>query len=321
MSDNGVSDEDIQEAHLVPSHLASAPFLFRLQHYLNGLRSLVKGRFQRVVLLFDEFDKLLESYRSGYRADTEQLLNELRRAATEDPNLGLVLAGSDLMQVILGHYRSAMYGSATSMKLLGFSEGETLAAAREIIAPKLVRTHREFSDSVIRLVVRITGGHPLYMRQIGCACALLTKRRHVTEGTVMTSVKALLRGEILAGDIPDFPNTVTQPLQSLKLMESRSDELVGRLALCQLARHVRLERPQVPWITVSGDDQLLAVRPAGTWNRIRDKLKDADLIYPNKKRLWAFRFPIIAEAMRMEADYQVEKLIADLESLSPEQRR
>src|SRR5207302_5225180 len=37
--------------------------------------------------------KLLDSYRKGYAENVEELVNQLRRAATEEPDIGVVLAG------------------------------------------------------------------------------------------------------------------------------------------------------------------------------------------------------------------------------------
>ena len=57
---------------------------------------------ESVILVFDEFDKLLEEYRRGLTASVEELTSQLRHAATEERGLGMIFAGSDLMKSILG---------------------------------------------------------------------------------------------------------------------------------------------------------------------------------------------------------------------------
>src|SRR5207249_11295936 len=172
------------------------------------------------ILVLDEFDKLLESYRKGYEENVEELVNQLRRAATEEPDIGVVLAGSDLMKIIIGHYRSALYGSATEIKLGCFDSEAHRKEAYKSIAPERIRGRREFSEPTADEIIRITGGHPLYMRLAGCAASRLSQRRRVSIGTVVQAVQGLLHNEVLQGYIPDPKNLVTQPLQTLKLIES-----------------------------------------------------------------------------------------------------
>ena len=80
--------------------LDDASFLRKLSALCDRLIARTDSRVNHVVLLFDEFDKLLEIYRGEHRAEVEELINQLRRAATEEDRIGLALAGSDLMKEV-----------------------------------------------------------------------------------------------------------------------------------------------------------------------------------------------------------------------------
>ncbi|MGH8070785.1 MAG: AAA family ATPase [Candidatus Entotheonellia bacterium] len=311
----GVERRKLLLAGQLGEEFEDAPFLIKLREYLRCLRRLATDRVARVILVLDEFDKLLESYRKGYEGNVEELVNQLRRAATEEPDIGVVLAGSDLMKIIIGHYRSALYGSATEIKLDCFDSEAHRKEAYKIIAPERIRGRREFSEPTVDEIIQITGGHPLYMRLVGCAASHLSQRRRVSKGIVVQAVQGLLHNEVLQGDLPDPKNLVKQPLQALKLMESDLDESLGRLLLLQLARHTSLERPGIRWAVISNDDSLLTLQPTATWARLRDKLREADLIYPNERNLWTFRFPILAEALRIGWEFEFDKLRMQVESM------
>ena len=108
----------------------------RLREYLRRLRELVPGRISQIILVLDEFDKLLEHYRKGFAADVEDLTNQLRRAATEEQDIGLILAGSDLMRTVVGQYRNALYGSTVDIYLEGFDGKKDRVAIKHIIIPE-----------------------------------------------------------------------------------------------------------------------------------------------------------------------------------------
>ncbi len=87
----GITFRELEAVGQLDPRFAETSFLTRLREYLKGLRDLASGRITSTILVFDEFDKLLEHYRSGHEADVEELTNQLRRAATEEPHLGLIL--------------------------------------------------------------------------------------------------------------------------------------------------------------------------------------------------------------------------------------
>lgn len=310
----GVSMERLVKCGKLGGEFDSAPFIAKLREFLRRLRELAGSRYSRTVLVMDEFDKLLEAYRKNMRNEVEELINQLRLAATEEQELGLLLAGSDLMRGILDHYRSAMYGSATVIQLEGFHD---LEKARQIIAPTALQGRREFGDAVCREVIKITGGHPLYMRLVGCAASHLSNHRRVSIGTIHEAVDKLLRGQVLKGTFPDPLNLVKQPLSALKLMESETEERLCRLLLLQLARPISLERPWARWAVISQDEKLEALRPAATWSRLRDRLyEEARLLTRNEKQLWSFSYPILAAALRVGWEHEFETLYMQLRSTS-----
>lgn len=303
----GVSRQQLQIAGRLEGDFVGTSFLMRLREYVRRLRELAAGRLSQIVLVLDEFDKLLESYWKGYEAEVGGLTNQLRRAATEEMDIGLVLAGSDLMRRVVGQYRNAFYGSATTIQLECFTGGKHRLSARRIVAPEALRRRRLFGEDVLDDIIRITGGHPLYMRLVACAAAHLSRRQRVTRGTVNEAVHRLLRNVVLQGHLPDVPTLVMQPLQAVRLLET-TDQLLAELLLRQFARHTTLERPWVNWATVVQDDRLLNLRPKETWTRLRQELWDANLLVMDDRKQWAFRFPILGERLRIDLEPECDRL-------------
>jgi len=301
----GVGLRELEAVGRLEDRFIEASFLTRLREYLRRLRELASGRVTSVVLVFDEFDKLLEHYHSGYEAEVEELTNQLRRAATEEPNLGLVLAGSDLMEKVLNQYRNALYGSATVVHLGTFDREKDRDAARRIVAPEALKNRRQFSDQVVADIVRFTGGHPLYMRLVACAAVWISRRRRISRGTVIESISLLLRNQVLQGYLPDVANVVTQPMQVIGLL-TPLDQALAHLLLLVMARHTTLERPAANWGPISTDDRLLGIRGEDTWLRIREELVNASLIVPDEHRRWAFRYPILGERLRINLESEFE---------------
>ena len=108
----GVSMRALTEAGWQDEGIGDVAFLIKLRAYISKLLNLCSPpmAIDSVILVFDEFDKLLEEYRRGLTAQVEELTNNLRHAATEEQGLGIILAGSDLMRNIVGHYRNALFG-------------------------------------------------------------------------------------------------------------------------------------------------------------------------------------------------------------------
>ncbi|MGD0075659.1 MAG: ATP-binding protein [Candidatus Binataceae bacterium] len=307
-----VQHQKLELAGRLGEDFEGTSFLMRLRQYLSNIRNLCQGKVERVVLLFDEFDKLLEHYRKGSQQDVEELTNQLRRAATEEQDLGIIVAGSDLMRHLIDHPRNALYGSATVLQLKCFDEPGQRAAARLIVAPDGLNGRLKFNEQVLDDVIRITGGHPLFMRLVACAAAYLTRRRNVSRGTVVNAVTRLLRNEVLQGDLPDVPQLVRQPLQVIASLEP-IDRVSANLLLLQLARHTTLERPLATWSTVV--DRLLALRSHDAWLKVRHQLKDAALIVADDRGLWGLRYPILGERLRVNLEVEFERENAQLAAL------
>ena len=193
----------------------------------------------RAIITLDEFDKLLEAYVDDHVGSVEQLTNQLRLVATEYDHIGLIIAGSELMRKITDQYRNALYGSTAVIELSCYDAPEQYEDACRIIEPGMLSGRRDFS-LVGKMIIQITGGHPLYMRTLACAAANLTKRNRISPGLVNDAVRKLLKNEVLHGYIPDPGNTIRQPLQALSLMTNRLDEERANLILLVVAARTTL---------------------------------------------------------------------------------
>ena len=308
----GVSIRALAEAGRQDTELSDAPFLMKLRVYIENLRKLCPNHVEvdGVVLVFDEFDKLLEEYRRGMAAEVEELTNQLRHAATEERGLGIILAGSDLMRNILGHYRNALFGSARIVRLECFDADAHLKEAAKIIAPEGLRRRRVFTDDGIRQVVDVCGGHPLYMRLLACAAVECSRTRRIGGSSVRSTVPRLLENAVFPGLFPDVTGTVRQQLQCLNLMDSVRRSL-SELFLLVLARYSSLERPCVAGAVLERDDRLLNLRQAKVWMEIRNELLDLKVIR-HEERGWGFHFPILGEVLRVTFDYEFDLLATSI---------
>ena len=307
LASTGTNMRALQEMGKLDEAYVDAPFISVIRELLRRLREACCGRVSTVVLVFDEFDKLLEAYRKGLEPQVQELLNQLRRAALEDPSIGVILAGSDLMKVILLEYRSAMYGSAAVVPLTCFDTPAQRVDAERVIRPLRLSQRRRFPQHVVDAIVTITGGHPYYLRLLSCAACFVSTRQVVSVGTVHQAVRNLLRNEILRdAGLPDPLNLVLGPLQALAYLESEDDELLGWLLLLQLAHVTALERPFAPWQALGQDDTLVQLRSPVVWARVRDTLAGAGILRMSDDKRWGFRFPLIAEALRLKYDVDFE---------------
>jgi hypothetical protein len=310
----GVTRQQLEEAGHLSDSFADASFLTRLREILSRVRRLTRERIERTVLVFDEFDKLLEHYRSDNREHVEDLTSQLRRAATEESTIGIVVAGSDLMREVVGHYRNALYGSATEIELKTFDRRADAVAVRRIVAPESLRGRRIFEADVVNHILELTGGHPLFIRLVACAAATVSRRRVVSRGTVREAVSALLRNDVLEGRISNFSNMVRQPLQVLRLL-SPEDAVLAELLLVEFASITTMERPGVTWVEVRSVDRLRALRSEEVWTRIRDELVTAGLVLVNERRQWSIRYPVLAEQLRTHAEIELDRLEGAVRSM------
>ena len=303
-----VSRRALAEAGRQDETLAEASFLMKLRAYIQRLQRLCPSTMEveSVILVFDEFDKLLEGYRRGLTAGVEELTNQLRHAATEERGLGMILAGSDLMKSILGQYRNALYGSARIVEIECFDSEDHRREATQIIAPDGLRNRRVFTADGIRQVVEICGGHPLYMRLLACAAVERSQTRRISPGSVNATVPALLDNAVFPGLFPDVAGTVRQQLQCLNLMDQIRRSL-SELFLLVLARYSSLERPYVASSVLERDDRLLNLRQTERWLDVRNELLQLKVIRQDE-RGWRFVFPILGEVLRSSFEYEFDRL-------------
>ena len=166
------------------------------------------------------------------------------------------------------------------------------------------------SEETTRMIVEHTGGHPLFLRIVGCVCSVVAKRRRISRGVVMEGIARLVRNEVLEGDLPDPVSVAKQQLQPLRLLK-REDALRAELLLVRLAQRTTLEQSTIPWGALRSDERLLSVGPAEGWIRARNELREAHLVVGDRSGL-RLRFGFLAEVMRSEADWEFEKLSEEL---------
>lgn len=288
-----------------------------LLYWLIDLADLIKdiaeGECSTLIFVFDEFDKLMEAYRKQYENATNEIVNQLRRLATEIEGVGIILSGSDLMRPLVDRYRSAFFGSASVIKLDCFSSAKEFKHARRIVVPDRIQAYRKFSDDVVREIVRITGGHPLYLRLMGLTCAGLSTRERVSVGMVRKALVQLIQdgGAQLKISLPDINQLALQPTSSLLILHEKN-RVCCEILLYIISLSTTLEQPLVNWKTL--EEGLKIFSSTVDWHAQRDLLLEAQLIEESKK-LWGIRFPLMAEAMRFQSRVRLDELQREMQKL------
>jgi len=302
----GFSRKDIQKAAQFTKTDADSSFADRLDIYMKKLCELAGPNVNRAIIIFDEFDKMLKAYREELGENVESLLNQLRLMATEYNDIGLVIAGSDSMRKITAQYGNALYGSTAVIELSCFDSSETFEDAKKIIQPTKLHGRRDFS-LVFETMVKMTGGHPLYLRLLAFATAKLARRNRISPGLVYQAVRKLLNNEVLQGTIPEFKNTVKATLQAVSPLGDELDENRALLLLYEIAAKTTLEGAYVEWARVEKASNIVRLGSPSEWRKYRDDLREANLLKSGGKYQWGLRFPILAETLRLDQESQIER--------------
>lgn len=251
------------------------------------------GVCKRVVYLIDEAETLVVPYQEGgtKRAELEQFLQSLREVSQSSESVGIVLSGSNHIDVFAREYKNAFFGSCLPINLRGL---DNLADCEHIIAPQRVRPYVEFDQSAIQYAAEISAGMPLFMWQLGAATAALVRSGPARRTDVRRAVQALVFDD---GSLPFKAYEILEPLEHMLGLRPQPEPDLLWLLLYRVARSTSLVAPEAN----SGfiiDQTLLSVRDKDVWRQYLVSLTEIGILEIPRTGEYRFKIPIFAEGFR-----------------------
>ena len=114
---------------------------------------------QRLLLMFDEFDRVQEGIESGVTSD--QVPENIRHLFQTYNDLAGFFTGSRTIRRLRMEYWNVLFGMGEPLKLTGLEEGEARQLIEQPVAGRLV-----FTDEAVRLITTLTARQPLLIQAI-----------------------------------------------------------------------------------------------------------------------------------------------------------
>lgn len=286
-----------------------------LEDYLNGLLELAKGQVGRVILIFDEGDKLVQPYLARsetYHRHINAVLGQLRSISQHLPDVGLVLAGTDLMRRLMNEYHQPFFASTEQLTIGGLDWETELSAIRRLVFPPAVGQKLRVEDETLKYVFDLTGGIPYYLACVGYAIAALSRRAHVTIPSVNRAVEMIMTDQV-PGTLQLNPAIFIKPLETLASLGSPRD-LIAELILYKLSEEIALDFPTASPAHILDDEELLE-RVGGNERELRkmmQDLQDCQFIEVVPGQL-CFQVPIFGHALRFQSALRIPTLLEQTE--------
>jgi type I restriction enzyme M protein len=124
---------------------------------IETLRAAIYPR--RLLLMFDEFDRVQEGIESGVTSD--QVPENIRHLFQTYNDLAGFFTGSRTIRRLRMEYWNVLFGMGEPLKLTGLEEGEARQLIEQPVAGRLV-----FTDEAVRLITTLTARQPLLIQAI-----------------------------------------------------------------------------------------------------------------------------------------------------------
>lgn len=286
-----------------------------LEGYLGGLLDLAKGHVGRVILIFDEGDKLVQPFlaRSDtYHRHINAVLGQFRSISQHLAGVGIVLAGTDLMRRLMSDYHQSFFSSTQVLTIGGLDWEAELDAIVRLVFPPAVKQRLQVEDDTLRYIFDLTGGIPYYLACVGYAIAALTRRAHVTISTVNRAVEGIMTDQV-PGTLQLNPGIFLKPLETLASLGSPREQ-IALLVLYKLSGEIELDFPTASPAHIVDDEELLerlGGKERDLWALIR-VLGDCQFIdvLPGQLR---FKVPIFGHALRSQRAIRIPTLLEQTE--------
>ncbi|MCK4551148.1 MAG: ATP-binding protein, partial [Candidatus Aenigmarchaeota archaeon] len=163
----------------------------------------------RILLLFDEFEGLIENIADG-KVDKD-LFPFLRSVMQHQENVSFIFTGADKLREMLEDYASIMFNIAEFVPI-GYLKPEE---ARELITTP-VSGKMEYQENAVSHIIKSTDAHPYYIQLV---CQSLVDRMNEEERNVVTiiDVEKVIANLISVGTYFDHLWNQSSPNEKLSL--------------------------------------------------------------------------------------------------------
>ncbi|MGR9187428.1 hypothetical protein ACU8L2_31930 (plasmid) [Rhizobium leguminosarum] len=252
------------------------------------------GASKRIIYLVDEAETLVVPYQAGgtKRTELEQFLQSLREVSQASENIGIVLSGSNHIDVFAREYKNAFFGSCFSINLKGL---EDFGDCSHIIAPQRVKPFVQFDQAAIEYAAQISAGMPLFMWQLGAATAALVRSGRATKTDVRRAVQALVLDDGVT--LPFKAYEILEPLEHMLGLRPEPEPDLLWMLLYRVANSTSLVAPEAN-VGFILDQTLLGVRDKDVWRQHLVDLAEIGILEIPKPGEYRFKIPIFAEGFR-----------------------
>lgn len=255
---------------------------------------------ERFVLLIDEAEALVAPYQAGgnKKLELEQLLQSLREISQTTGKIGILLSGSNHINIFAREYKNAFFGSSQLIELAGLKDAKEAAA---LIAPHRVSTFVQFDTSAIEYAFSLCAGMPQFLWQVGATVAHLVRSGAATKKDVRMAVAALV-GERKT-ELPFKSYEILEPIDSMLALETARERDLLWMLLYRIANASSLvaEDATVPFVI---DHALAALEERSAWNRRLRALVDLKILRMDSSSTIRFQVPLFAEGFRAKKYWQ-----------------
>jgi hypothetical protein len=255
---------------------------------------------RRIILLIDEAEVLVAPYHIGGRKklELEQLLQSRREVSQTTGAVGLLLSGSNHINVFARQYKNAFFGSSQVVELEGFRDTKDAAT---IVSPPGLAPFVQFDMAAIGYARNLCAGMPQFLWQIGATTSYLVRSGPATQADVRAAV-AMLVGE-RKNSLPLKSYEILEPIESmLSLQPGKEPDLLWML-LFRIADASSLvaEDATIPFVI---DQALTAIDDRAAWKRRLTALIDLKILRMSSQSSIQFEVPLFAEGFRAPKNWQ-----------------
>ena len=221
------------------------------------------GSQARFVFLIDEAEALVAAYQAGgrKRIELEQLLQSLREVSQTTASIGILLSGSNHINVFAREYKNAFFGSSQSIELEGFDD---VATASKIVAPRGIETFVQFDAGAVEYAWSLCAGIPQFLWQVGATTALQVKSGPAGRRDIRAAVATLVGPD--KARLPFKAYEMLEPIDSMLSLETPRERDLLWMLLYRVgqASSLALEDAALPFVI---DQALVAADDRLSWKR------------------------------------------------------
>lgn len=258
------------------------------------------GSQARFVFLIDEAEALVAAYQMGgrKRIELEQLLQSLREVSQTTASIGILLSGSNHINVFAREYKNAFFGSSQSIELEGFDDVTT---ASKIVAPRGIEAFVQFDSGAVEYAWSLCAGIPQFLWQVGATTALQVKSGPAGRSDIRAAVATLVGPD--KARLPFKAYEMLEPIDSMLSLETPRERDLLWMLLYRVgqASSLALEDAALPFVI---DQALVAADDRLSWKRRLATLVDLKVLRMDTSTSVRFRVPLFAEGFRAPKNWQ-----------------